>query len=449
MLRLAAAVCLGASVLAAADARSDEPAKPARRPALRQFSDDLTEAERWTHGWFDEMSATGDWGGLRSRLAERGIVPTLSYAADLQGDASGGLRKAVRYFQNIGFDLQLDLEKLVGLEGAGFNLSVSSRSGRSLTQDAVGNVFDVSQLCCGATIRLVNVAFEQRFLNGKVDLAIGRIATGDVFLTAPIYCRFVSSAFCGNPVGVFFDVPYSAYPTATWGVRATVRPVPELYLMAGFYDGDPNLGRNDVHGLDWSWRSGVGNLLSGELGLRLGQHGEATELPGNFKLGGFWHTGPFTDLGGSGRTERGNGGFYLLLDQMVYREAGKGALQGLTSFVSLLFAPDDSLSQVPFFMNGGAVYRGIVPGRDADALLLGVAYGQFSPVQRGAQRAARDAGAPGVTVQSFELVIELGYIVQLTKWLTLQPDVQYVVQPGGSDALRDAVVVGAQIAVSF
>ena len=452
-LRFAAACCayVCAPALGPIDARGEDPPQPVQpRPGLREVWHELeSDDDRLTHGWFEDEFATGDWGGLRSRLAEHGVVPALAYAADIQGNAAGGLRKAVRYFQNIGFDLELDLEKLAGLAGSGFHLSVSSRSGRSLTEDAVGNVFEVAELCCGPTIRLVNVAFEQQLLNGKLDLAIGRLATGDVFLTSPIYCRFVNAAFCGNPASVFFNVPYTAYPTATWGARATVRPVPELYVMAGFYNGDPDLGRNGAHGLDWSWRSGVGNLLSGEVGLVLGQHGKASELPGNFKVGGFWHTGPFPDLGGSGRTERGNGGFYFLLDQMVYREAGEGAAQGLTPFVSLLFAPDDSLSKIPFFVNGGVVYRGLIPGRDADTLNLGVVYGQFSPVQRRAQRVQQAAGLPDITVQSFEMMIELGYILQLTQWLTVQPDVQYVVQPGGSDALRNAVVVGAQIAVSF
>jgi porin len=34
---------------------------------------------------------------------------------------------------------------------------------------------------------------------------------------------------------------------------------------------------------------------------------------------------------------------------------------------------------MPFQVNGGAVYTGLIPGRKTDATLLGIAYGNFSP----------------------------------------------------------------------
>jgi porin len=39
--------------------------------------------------------------------------------------------------------------------------------------------------------------------------------------------------------------------------------------------------------------------------------------------------------------------------------------------------------------------------------------------------------------------------VRVTEWLTVQPDVQYVVNPGTDPALDDALVVGLRFEIAF
>jgi len=58
-----------------------------------------------------------------------------------------------------------------------------------------------------------------------------------------------------------------------------------------------------------------------------------------------------------------------------------------------------------------------------------------------AQSAAGDPAAG-------ETTLELTYQAQLGSWLTVQPDVQYVIHPGGTGASRNAVVLGLRIALS-
>ncbi len=79
--------------------------------------------------------------------------------------------------------------------------------------------------------------------------------------------------------------------------------------------------------------------------------------------------------------------------------------------------------------------------------MFGVVYGDFSSELRRSQRDLRSTGATDQPVQDYELVLELGYVAQLTPWLTLQPDVQYVVNPGAGHTHHDALVIGAQIAL--
>jgi carbohydrate-selective porin OprB len=41
------------------------------------------------------------------------------------------------------------------------------------------------------------------------------------------------------------------------------------------------------------------------------------------------------------------------------------------------------------------------------------------------------------------------YAIAVARWLTVQPNLQYVINPGGRSSVGSAVVVGAQLAVEF
>jgi porin len=102
--------------------------------------------------------------------------------------------------------------------------------------------------------------------------------------------------------------------------------------------------------------------------------------------------------------------------------------------VALLFAPQQRRNPMPFFVMGGLVYQGLVMGRDNDVTTFGVAYGKFSNE---------------LPNQGFELVLEWSHAFALTPCLTVQPDVQYVIHPGGDRDVSNALVLGVQLALKF
>lgn len=103
---------------------------------------------------------------------------------------------------------------------------------------------------------------------------------------------------------------------------------------------------------------------------------------------------------------------------------------------------------MPFFANGGLVYQGLFPSRLHDTAAFGVAYGAFSRQLARSQRDARSAGS-GAGVQQYEVALELTYIVQATRWLQVQPDLQYIINPGGTGKLPNALVLGFQLALTL
>jgi porin len=423
--------------------------------AARTRSEDNTEASAGTRSLaplpfqliLPREHLLGDWFTTRTWLEDHGITPTLTFVTDSLGNPTGGREQGFTTANNLGLDLNFDLEKLANLEGASFLFSMSYRFGGSLSANYIHNVFTVQQVFGGETFRVVNVAYLQKLLDDRVELRLGRIAAGDDFLVSPYNYVFVQNGFDGNPVGIFFNSPgMTAYPNDTWGALVKVRPTARTYIMGGVYNGDPSIRDNSNHGVDFSMDGPLfaiaeiayqPNSLPGDRGLL-----------GNYKAGFWYDNSRFTDFN-TGALNRGNWGFYGMFDQVLVRFGEPSSHRGFGVAGSFLASPDQSISQMPYFFTCALVTRGIFPSRPRDIVGLGVVYGHFSNDLQNFQRRAQQLD-PNVGVQSHETVVELTYRLALLKSaLYFQPDLQYVFRPGGTGRIPDALVLGAQVAVNF
>jgi len=395
----------------------------------------------------------GDWAGLLPKLEEIGITPTLTYESDIAGNPGGGKSQGVTYADNIGLGLLLDLDKLVGLEGGSFLVSMSQRDGDSLSQKHIGNVFTIQQVYGGETFHLIDLAYLQKLFDDRVELRLGRIGAGDDFLVSQYDYLFMQNGFDGNPVGIFFNSPgMSAYPNDTWGARLKVKLTQRSYLMAGIYNGDPSIRDDDHHGVDMSMNGPV--FVMGEAGYRLNGLPGDSQFLGNYKAGFWYDNSTLTDYRTVGYgtptiSQQGSWGFYGLFDQVLIPFAEPTSNRGLGVFGSVLVAPDQAVSEMPYFFTAGVAVRGIFASRPTDAVGFGVVFGQFSDDLRDAEQREQLLN-PTLGVQSHETVLEWTYRFNLRKGaLFFQPDVQYVMRPGGTGQLAKAVALGCQLGINF
>lgn len=49
----------------------------------------------------------------------------------------------------------------------------------------------------------------------------------------------------------------------------------------------------------------------------------------------------------------------------------------------------------------------------------------------------------------YEGIIEIDYGAQITPWLKLRPNLQYVIRPGGTGTIPNALVLGLYAQVTF
>jgi porin len=383
--------------------------------------------------WLRQDSATGDWGGLRSRAEAAGLTVQGSYQTDLLANPIGGESQGFAYAGAMEVSLGFDLEKIAGLEGTSFAIAGYWASGDDLSQTDIGNLIAVAQAFNGRTVGLAQMYIEQKLLGGRLDVALGRLSAGDDFATSDLYASYVSSGINGNPFAIAANVPsFTADPVAQWGIRAIAQPSAQIRLAGGVYNADPDVGRDGEHGVDFTLDPEDGVLAIAEAGYAWQQAG----MPGSVTFGGYFDSSDFEDLDGSGRARDGNYGLYLLLDQMAYREAGAGqdGEQGLTPWIALTLAPDQEINSIPFFAAGGLVYQGLLPGRRDDLTAAAVYHGRFSD---------------RLDNRNAETVVEANHRFQLAPWLYVTPDFQYVMRPNGQSDIDDAAVFGGEIGIDF
>lgn len=388
--------------------------------------------KREPHNFWDRKYMTGDWGDVRHSMAEVGVTIEGSYVTDLLANVAGGKARGFAYTGSYG----LSMRSAIGDSGFHFFGSAAWRTGTNLSERKIDNQFPVSQIFGSETVRLVNLCVFQHLFNERLIIKAGRISGGDDFLCSPLYWQFVNNAFDGNPIAIFFNIPFTAYPAGTWGILVEGRPWKQLSMKFGCYNANSKIQQNKYHGVNFTFASTEGVVWISEWCALINQGFHDRGMPGNYKVGAFYLTGTkHKFLGGK---EKGDPGFYFLFDQMILRHGDAKSKRGLTPFVSLFFQPKDR-NTFPFFVDGGLVYRGPFEARPNDAASIGVAYGKYSSDLAKSEANLRQLPQHG------ETVLELNYWIQVNQWFYVMPDFQYIIHPKGTEKYNNAWVIGAQI----
>jgi porin len=405
--------------------------------------------------WLSRGTLTGDWGGVRRQLDEAGIKLEAHHTSESGYNPSGGFKQAARYTQQFDINADLDLERLAGLRGGEVFITFAHRMGRSLSADAIGNIFAVQEVFGGGrVVRLVALHYQQKLLNDQLLFDVGWEPVGNYFASSPaVYCAYFQNlATCGT---LFFNGSWGNYPVGQWGARVQYEPRPGFSVSTGVYQVDPNHGKAS-RGLDLNFR-GTGILTPFE--VRWASERGLFGLPSEYKVGGYFDSSRapdvFTDVNGlpAGLTgapfvqHNGRWGAYALATQMVFREAPQGK-RGLSLF-GMAYTADPETATFSRFLVGGAIYQGTFPGRDDD--YVGVAFGElrFNDRRIRFQRDQNSVTPGAVDVQTRESVVEVDYNVAVTPWLQVRPNIQYVFRPGGAGTIPDPVVLGLFTRITF
>ena len=434
----------------------------------------------------------GDWWGGRTELSVRGVDFEFFYAGSLPFNVSGGLDRGSAYQGALLMTLDLDSKKLLGYENGRFHAgSIWLHGEKPFSEQFIGDLNKVNLVDLENGAWLWELYYEQKFLDERFSVKVGQLAIDSDFIV-PEYYNSVAGLTLLNqtffyPTMAFnvWDQPFfpvghhalASTPYGTPGMRLRFDPGPSTSVQFGAYDGKPD---TEPPGTRINLNRDEGALMYFETGLKFNQSEDAEGPPGALKIGGYYHTDDFFDmyegtfaafdnyLMASGipplgivpnpGTHEGNYGIYLMAEQMMWREVGKSdpAQQGLVGFFRAAYAPEDR-NLATWGVDGGVVYKGLIPSRDWDTLAIAVSYLAISDDLREGQEDINGIletfGLPPAFPKTadYEFVLEMSYKAQCTAWWTLQTSVQRVFHPGGRVLadIPDAWAVIAQTTLRF
>jgi porin len=407
------------------EARGQEPGM--RRP---RDAEATSLAER-TH-------LTGDWGGARSWLEQHGITPTLTLLTDSSVVLDGGVDRGDFLVRSL-FDaeVEIDGERLFGLTDSRFFADLQVQNGRDGSQDT-GDLQVYSNIDGPDRVQLAKLWYEQLLADDVLRVKLGKADTNTDFAYVEHGFRLIHSSFGFAPTILGFPT----YPDPSFGAAAFVTPPGGFYAGAGIYDGATQAGvPTGPRGPRTVFGSPSDVFVVAETGLR--HHEGDGELAGRVGAGVFHHSGDF--VRGNGTATSSATGYFLVADQLLWRPEATGQRgpnergpneRGIGAFVQYGYA-DPDVSLIEHYAGIGATWTGPFASRPDDACGFGVAWALFRDL---VGDGARGGG---------EVAIELFYTLQLTPWLRLKPDLQYIHDPSGDPTIADALVATLRVGIDF
>jgi porin len=406
----------------------------------------------------DTANLTGDWGGLRSRLNDQGIALSLIYTSEAADNPRGGDAEKAAYADEWAFGATFDLQKLAGLTAAKVHITISDRNGRDLDETAdLHTLMAVQEIYGrGQTWRLSEFWYQQGWFDDRWVWKVGRLPVGENF--GSFSCNFQNLTFCGSQPGSVRGDYWYNYPVSQWATRVDIALNRLLKLNVGIYQVNPTYISNS-----WAAHNGVlPDFPSGTTGALIPVEADLTPsawvLPGDYKLGVWYETSTLSDVyfdinnqplvltGAPALPRHGSEGAYLSFVQQV---SGVPHAQGAQVFLNVTQADERTSPALDRQVALGVQYKGIVAARKNDT--LGLAWGTSHVNSRVAadERLMDDYTASRVPVQTSEYDAELFYGWTPFPFVTLRPNLQYVVHPGGSQAYDNELVVGLKTTLKF
>jgi porin len=400
------------------------------------FADSVLDANRTT--------LTGDWNGLRTQLANDGIKFDTSLNLDIAYLADGGYHEQQdpTYVSQLALGSTLDLEKLMNWDGVSVRALIMVRQGQSVSVEQLSDP-NAPQLANvqanygrgNSGTRLSELSIEKNFEDTGISVRAGRFAMGTYFNV--MSCDFQNNSFCGAQMGKWQGSKWINAPVSQWAVMGKYKISPEAFVQLGVYEFNPkNLKEDEGWNLSTSDADGVNIPL--EFVWKPSK--AINDLSGIYRIGAFYNTADEIqnqkDIV-TGESEDRSYGFWGVMEQQLTQN-GNGT-QGLHSFLNFSFH-DQTTNKVQNMQQMGLKYVGLFDRNNND--ILGLAVNRVEVSHR-----YRESHA--YLNEDAEYNLELNYSAFPVKWFMLRPNIQYVIHPGATNHVDNALVLGLSSKIIF
>ena len=339
-----------------------------------------------------------------------------TYKGDLVSNFHGGITTGTTYLGLADLFLHFDTEKAGLWKGGEFLIHGANSHGGEPSTTLVGDFQGISNIEAGNHTFLYELLYKQTFTN--FTATVGLQDLNIEFANSEVSSLFLNSSFGIHSV-IADNISAPIFPITKPGITFSWDVSKKLRLKTAAYKGCPIDFDSNPYNLKWNL-----NYEKGFLWITEGQFSWTGNQEKNniLKVGVFYHQHCIENEDFNSQIEEQitqDYGVYLVGDHQVFSDINKN--RELRIFYQLGASPrNDNFA----YIGAGCTCSGLLNAKGTDVLGLAFANGRMS----------NDCGPD-------ETTFELSYKVQLTSEIYLQPDLQYVVHPGGTDIhLKNATV---------
>lgn len=331
--------------------------------------------------------------------AEHGIDFSALYIGEYTANVSGGIKKQGFYLANLDLKANFNLEKLTHLKRTRLFLYGLGLYGKD-PSTAIGDLQLTSNIEGPNTSKVYELYLEHSLFDDSLKILLGLFDLNSEFYLTQSSVLFLHSSFgIGAELAQTGLNGPSIFPTTHPAVRISYQVSPEFTLRGAAFEDR-------------------GTLSVGEIAY--------TTPPTTLTLGGWFYSRTFeeiTQIESSDQEKQEDSlGLYFLAEKEFSSQ--------LTAFLRYGLAANNEAQRPSSNLSLGVNYLGPLPGRSND--IFGFGYTQ------------------AFTKSDSEAVLEFTYRYQYKENYALQPDLQYVINPGGSGSeIDNALVISLRLEIAL
>lgn len=401
----------------------------------------------------------GDWGGIRTTLADNGFNYALIYQTESAYNLSGGYNKSGHYafVDQTALIFTQDLERFTGMSDAKIEGLITNRNhDDNLTterlQDPRVHFTDLAQegWGTGSITRLGYLTFSRTFMDKKLTWRAGLMNYQQTFdQITP--CDFQLLTLCGGKSSN--SLTWNTWNIHSWGTTFAYAFTPELTLKTGILEQNSRAA-DTSRAWSFTTHGSKGVLLPVEAELKT----HVNNLPGAYNIGVLFtnaeQSSLYTPVGKDTETYNRTWFAWAGFNQQVTSHEDDRS-RGMSVFGNMSLA--DQRSDVSHIVASlGIRYRGLFDAMPDDYIGFGGSWIDMSNRLAKTQRQVNQIS--GIydydnplyqPVQRHAINFDLYYRFRPVSWLDIQPDLQYWINPGAVSETKNAFVVGLKTAIRF
>ena len=343
----------------------------------------------------------------------------------------GGISKGDGVMGNIDAQVSFDTEKAKWWKGGTFFVYGLYDFGFKPSASHVGSYQTLDNIETYDKDQLFEFWYKHQFKD--VYFIVGQSNVNYNFFHLDAGNNFINQNFNTEP-DVAGNVPISSFSKNTLGIKCSWKITSNWTYKGCVYNGYTGTYKDNPYDLQYRFGKKEGMFTTHQVGYKWRRDSIVTNT---LRLGVWYHSGTF--INGIDSTEyKGKMGFYGMADKKIMPFGGDYS-RGISAFVITGYVPD-KYSLVKFYYSYGVNVTGIFSRHKTDVL----GFGTSNTV---VNRNIADLNVP--LSRSQENIFEVYYLLNLGNNFAFTPDLQYIVAPGGSPVIHNALVGFIRMVVKF